>query len=179
MRRLIKFYVFTALFILALIFACKVRASDPALPVLIITDKGYSWMIVGNDGKPTLYEFSQVIVLGKPTITPPSGGSSFGLESAIKPLIANLPPSGKADLPAVLQGVKDTSDMAIAGKFKTLGEVEAVAAALLRVAIKDKASWGPVALAIDDALVKLQKDGKIVTPTDYGKALAELVKALQ
>ena len=40
-------------------------------PVLIITDGGYAWMIVGADGKPVLYEFSQVIVLGKPSVPLP------------------------------------------------------------------------------------------------------------
>lgn len=45
--------------------------------------------------------------------------------------------------------------------------------------IKDKADWKVLGTAIDEALVKLQKSGKIKTVTDYGQALAEIAKSLQ
>lgn len=170
--------------IAVLICGAVAHAADPALPVLIISEKGYAWMISDSNGKPVLYEFSQVIVLGKPgTVTPQVPPTFSFLEPSLvlklDGFMTGLSATGRADLPAVVHGVKDTSDMAIAGKFKTLGEVEAVAAALLRAAIKDKAAWAPIATAIDEALVKLQADGKIVTPADYGKALADLAKVLK
>lgn len=162
------------------LFPSFLFAAEPALPVLIVTDNGYSWMIQDANGKPVVYEFAQVIVLGKPTTFPqPPTASTFGLEAPIRKLIVNLSPTSRLDLPAVLKGINDTVDMTKANRFKTTGEVEAVAAALMGAAIKDKAGWGPVAIAIDEALVKLQKDGKIKTVADYGQALSEIAKALQ
>ena len=170
--------------VLVILLCGVVHAADPALPVLIVSESGYSWMIADSNGKPVLYEFSQVIVLGKPTVVTPKTPPTFSfidpsLVLTLRGLMAALSASGRADLPDVVKGVKDTSDMAIAGKFKTLGEVEAVASALLRAAIKDKAAWAPIATAIDESLVKMQADGRIVTPADYGKALADLVKVLK
>lgn len=167
---------------LCLMLVCSViSAAEPTLPVLIVSDNGYAWMIQDSNGKPVIYEFAQVIVIGKPTTFPPTPPvtSVFGLEAPIRKLIANLSPVSRDDLPAVLKGINDTVGMVKANRFKTTGEVEAVAAALMGAAIKDKAGWGPVAIAIDEALVKLQKDGKIKTVADYGQALSEIARALQ
>lgn len=170
----------TSMFLLLLLFSSFSLAADPALPVLIVSDNGYAWMIQDSNGKPVIYEFAQVIVIGKPTTFPqPPTTSVFGLEAPIRTLIAKLSPTSRLDLPAVLKGINDTVEMARNNRFKTTGEVEAVAAALMGAAIKDKAGWGPVAIAIDEALVKLQKDGKIKSVSDYGQALSEIAKALQ
>ena len=168
--------------ILLFLLSSVISAAEPSLPILIISDNGYAWMIQDSNGKPVLYEFSQVIVLGKPgtpvpTPVPPT--STFGLEAPIRKLIASLSPTGRLDLPAVLKGITDTAAMAKDGKFRTTGEVEAVAAALMKSAIKDRVSWQPIAIAIDEALVSLQKDGKIKSVSDYGLALSEIARAMQ
>ncbi|CAB4176389.1 hypothetical protein UFOVP991_24 [uncultured Caudovirales phage] len=170
----------TSMFLLLWLCSSFSLAADPALPILIVSDNGYAWMIQDSNGKPVIYEFAHVIVLGKPATLPqPPSTSVFGLEAPIRKLITGLSPTSRLDLPAVLKGVNDTVEMVKANRFKTTGEVEAVAAALIGAAIKDKVGWGPVAIAIDEALVKLQKDGKIKTVADYGLALSEIAKALQ
>ena len=155
-------------------------AADPALPVLIVSDNGYSWMIQDSNGKPVLYEFAQVIIIGKPTTVPqPPATTPYGLEEPIRKLVQKLSATSKLDLPAVRTGIADTALMAKEGKFKQLGEVEAVAAALMKAAIKDKDGWKELAVAIDTSLVKLQRDGKITTPGQYANALYEIMNAMQ
>ena len=163
-----------------LLIAMSVQVSSAAPPelVLIVTDKGYAWMTQDENGEVAVFKFSQVIVLGKPSGPLPQPTPGFGLEAPIRKLVAGLSESGKADLPAVRKGITDTAGMIAADKLKTLGEVEAVTSALLKAAIKDKVSWAPIAIAIDEALVKLQADKRIVTPADYGKALAEIARAM-
>ena len=157
-----------------------ILASEPPLPVLIVSDTGYTWMIQDAKGKPVIYEFSQVIVLGKsPTSPPVPPVSGFGLDAIIRKQVAELSPTGKMDLPGIIKGLNYTIEMIKANSFKTTGEVEAVAAALMTAEIKDKADWKVLGTATDEALVKLQKSGKIKTVTDYGQALAEIAKALQ
>ena len=160
--------------LVCLLFAPLVATAQE---VLIISEKGYAFLSVDANGKAVLVEFSQVIVLGKPTTPlPPTAG--YGLEAPIRKLINNLPTSARKDLDAVRKGIAETVAMTKADKFKTLGEVEAVAAALMQAAITDRTGWKEFAVAIDTALVKLQTDKVITTPRQYGEALNEIVKAL-
>lgn len=166
--------------LLLLFFPSYLFAADSTLPVLIVSDNGtYFWMIQGGDGKPVIYEFSQVIRIGKTSAPIPPVASEFGIDTPLRKLLAEMSASGKRDMEAVRKAITDTSTMAASGKFKTLGEVEAVASAMIVAAINDKESWRPVATFIDESLVKLQTSKKIATPADYGRALAEIAKAMQ
>lgn len=166
-------------YLLTLLLTASAYA-EPVLPILIVSDSGYAWMIQGEDGLPIIYKFSQVVVIGKPTqgvppVTPKP--AEFGLAAQIPGWLSSV--SDKSDLPAIKKALTEVTTMSLSPeKLKTLGEVEAVTGALLSSAISQKAVWGVFGANLNKALVQLQADKKIITPADYGRALTEVVKAL-
>lgn len=136
-------------------------------------------MIQGDDGTPIVYKFSQVVVIGKPVggvPVPPTTVPEFGLAPQVPTWLATV--TDKADLPAIKAALQQTVTSSASGKLKTLGEVEAVTGALLGNSIKNTAAWSKFGGSLNQALVQLQSDKKIVTPADYGRALNEVLKAL-
>jgi hypothetical protein len=165
--------------LLSFLLANSALSAEPVLPTLIISDSGYHWLIQGTDGSPLLYKFANVVVIGKPTqgVPAPPTASEFGLTPKVSTWLDSV--SDKADLVAVKEAINQAATMASSpGKLKTLGEVEAVAGALLSTAIKNKTAWGVFGSNLNKELVQLQTDKKITTPADYGRALLEISKAL-
>lgn len=161
-----------------LCLSSPVFADSPQLPILIVSDSGYTWMIQGDDGTPQVYKFSQVIVIGKPVTVPTvPTASEFGLAEQTPTWLSAVPSTAKAEIPAIKKAFSDTA--AMAGTLKTTGEVEAVMKALLGSTIKDKTSWATFGIALNTELIALQKKSKIVTAADYGRALTEVAKSLQ
>lgn len=166
-------------------------AQDEVLPVLIISDNGYAWMIQDSTGKPVMYQFSNVIVLGKngpklpPVVTNPpvSTPTEFGLVDQTKQWLGSVTTdAGKkhaAKIAAAIKAVADKSD-----EFKELGEMEAALGISLKSVLSDaeiKADWKAFGSAMFAAITafKLPTVGKIKTTKDMSRALLEVVKGLQ
>lgn len=160
-----------------LCLSCSTFAAEQ-LPILIVSDSGYSWMIQGEDGTPIVYKFSQVVVIGKPTQPiPPTTNSEFGISTQVANWLATA--SDKSDLIAIKNALTEVVTMASTpGKLKTLGEVEVVTGALLATSIKNKAAWAEFGKNLNQTLILLQANKKIQTPADYGRAINEVIKAL-
>lgn len=159
------------------LLSTPVLAADRVLPILLVSDSGYSWMIQDEDGTPVVYKFSQVVVLGKPTGpgVPPST-PEFGLTAQATTWLTAV--TDKSEVAVVKKALTDVVTMiSVKGKLKTTGEVEAVTGALLVNSIKNKAVWGSFAGSLNQAMIQLQNDKRIVTPDDYGRAISEVLKA--
>lgn len=159
------------------------RAAEPQLPVLIISDNGYTWMIQDENGKPVLYEFSQVLVLGKPSTRPPTTPpipSEFGLETQAKQWLLTIPASALVNRVEIAKALTDTAKAASEGKFNTLAEMESALGVALSVSIKDKPSWAGFGASLQAAYNTLKSPtiGKIKTPDDFGRALKEVVRGM-
>lgn len=158
---------------------------SPPAPVLVVSDGGYALLTQDATGKSSLVPISQVVVLGKPSPIPtpgpgpgpnptPTPSTGFGLDPVVRQLVIDMSGTAKADLPNVARVISQAATSAIAGKFNTLAEVEAVTNQLIVSQIRDKDGWLEFATTVDAALVDLQAKGKIATPQDYGRALAEI-----
>jgi hypothetical protein len=168
------------LLILSLLSA-SAAAADPALPILLVSDGGYSWLIVGEDGMPQIYRFSQVIIVGTPktppvVVTPPATG--FGLETQARQWMLTVTDPAKAqaaDIRKLLEIVGNS-----AASYQTIGEMEAAIGALLTATIRDRAAWSGFGASLQSALSTLKSPtvGKIKTPADLGKALLEVAKGM-
>lgn len=169
------------------IVACVMLASAAMaadLPILIVSDNGYAWMIQDTDGKPVLYQFSQVIVLGKPTkppLPPVIVPSEFGLDAQAKAWMLTVPDGAKANATAIAKALTDSATMAKAGKFNTIGEMEAALGAMLSAAITDKPAWAGFGASLQATLSTLKSANvaKIKTPDDLARALIEVARGMQ
>lgn len=168
--------------LIAMLLVVSASVSQAAdLPVLIVTESGYRWMIADANGMPVLYEFSQVIVLGKPSGKPgPGPVPDAEVTKQVRDWVIDLKPEAMADLAAVKAAFLQTQEMTegVDPKLTTIGEVEGVLSALLQQSITNKAAWGVFAGKVDALCVSLQKSGRIKTAADYGKVIAEIARAL-
>lgn len=166
--------------LILLLMLCQ--APQPQLS-LVVTEAGYYFVSVDETGKPFLYPVQQVLVVGKPTVTPPISQppttNPAGATALIKKLLVDLSPEAKADLPAVRKAIKDAADMAAAGKFKSIAELEVVTTAFMSLAMKNRDQWGVFGPAVDAFLTKLQNEKIITTVAQYGLILAEIAKAME
>lgn len=164
------------------LLSASAAAADPALPILLVSDGGYSWMILGEDGMPQIYRFSQVIVVGTPkvppvVVTPPAVG--FGLEAQARQWMLTvtgaIARSQAGDIRKVLELVGNSAE-----SYQTIGEMEAALGALLAATIRDRAAWSGFGASLQSALSTLKGPtvGKIKTPADLGKALLEVAKGM-
>lgn len=170
------------LLVLSLLSA-SAAAADPALPILLVSDGGYSWMILGEDGMPQIYRFSQVIVVGTPKVPPvvvtPPPAVGFGLEAQARQwmlTVTDAAAKGQAgDIRKLLEIVGNS-----AASYQTIGEMEAALGALLTATIRDRAAWSGFGASLQSALSTLKGPtvGKIKSPADLGKALLEVAKGM-
>lgn len=170
------------LFIVYVSFATVSTAAD--LPILIVSDNGYAWMIQDADGKPVLYQFSQVIILGKPSkppTQPPVVTPEFGLEAQARAWMVTVPAASWPNSTAIAKAITDAAAMAKAGKFQTIGEMEAALGAMLTVAIRDKEAWSGFGASLQATLstLKAPNVAKIKTPDDLARALIEVARGMQ
>lgn len=174
--------MFRLVFLLVCIsFSTIATAAD--LPILIVSDNGYAWMIQDADGKPVLYQFSQVIVLGKPTkppLPPVIVPSEFGLDAQARAWMLTVPDGAKTNATAIAKTLTDSAAMAKAGKFQTIGEMEAALGAMLSAAITDKPAWAGFGASLQATLstLKAANVAKIKTPDDLARALIEVAKGM-
>lgn len=163
----------------------EVRADEaapatPQLPVLIITDKGYSWMIQGDDGTPIVYKFSQVIVLGKPDISvppvvPPTTGS---VKERVTAWVSEIPVAKRTKLPAIITAL---NVITVAGKFTNLPEMEATIKTLLGIVLndEDRVIWEKFGANLNNLITEFKKAGKVTNPIELAALLLEVIKALE
>lgn len=171
---------------LCLVAGCLASiASAAELPILIVSENGYAWMIQDETGKPVLYQFSQVIVLGKPSVKPKPipdpVPSEFGLETQAKAWMLTVPDGARSNTAAIAKALTDNAALGKGGQFSTIGEMEAALGVLLGATITDKPAWAGFGASLQASLSTLKSPtvAKIKTPADLGRALLEVARGMQ
>lgn len=113
-----------------------------------------------------------------PPPKPPPPSQGFGLASSVPTWLATVP-TDKRSNQKVIKGVLDTNArLAADGRFNTLTEIKQSLGAGLAAAVTEVVAWRSFGNSLYTAISKLEASGKIKTPQDFGKALAEIAGAM-
>lgn len=142
-------------------------------------------MIQDAEGKPVLYQFSSVVILGKPSVNPTPQPpiftpSEFNLETQVKQWLTTVNRTSIGNKGAIANALKESAEAAKQGKFETLAEMETALGVVLSKVIENKAAWAGFGASLQSAISVLKSPSvdKIKTPQDLGRALTEVVKGM-
>lgn len=172
-----------------------VAISPDRLPVLIVSDTGYVLLVTDEKGKHTVFGFSQVLVIGKPTnppvgpVAPPTDPvvpeeeeeSEFGLTPSVKRWLELVPAEALKEKVWVRAAIEKISKRIKNADFENIREMELALGTEMLALIADGRQWAKFGVALNAALATLQSEavGKIKTLADYDRALTEILKGLQ
>ena len=89
-----------------------------------------------------------------------------------------MPTGSRGDAVLIKQVLEANAKLAADGKYRTIVEMQAAIGVGLTAAIKDKLGWAGFGASLMGELQKLQTSKEIETPSDFGKAIAEVAGAM-